>query len=195
MAYDPASRDVVLVGGANYPNSVAGIACAEPGIAVPQPAPALGPGSTPALLPQTTIAPVPSRPTKPAAPVPPSRCPKPTPQAGIGPLQDTWRWDGGNWHRAGAAPTTVARGLAQLVTEPARSTVLLVTASFVRPELGRACPLVAPADSAITCPPIAVQPAYAAYTLAGSGWKRVAAPPAPAGEGFGLAGASLAVDP
>ncbi|TMB92914.1 MAG: hypothetical protein E6J45_01185 [Chloroflexi bacterium] len=195
MAYDPASRDLVLVGGANYPNSVAGIACAEPGIALPQPAPVLGPGSTPALSPPTTIAPVPSRPTKPAAPVPPSRCPKPTPQAGVGPLQDTWRWDGGNWHHAGAAPTTVARGLAQLVTEPARSTVLLVTASFVRPELGRACPLVASADTAIACPPIAVQPAYAAYTLGASGWKRVAAPPALAGEGFGLAGAALAVDP
>ena len=194
MAYDPESHGVILVGGANYPTTIVGVACAEPGIAVPQPAPALGQIATPAPAPLTTSAPVLPRPTNRGAPVPPSRCPKTTPQPGVGPQQDTWRWDGGNWHRVGTAPASVSRGIAQLVTEPVRGTVLLLTAAWVQPQLGRACPLLAPADVTIACPPIAVRPAYTAYTLGASGWVRIAAPPAP-DPGFGFTTAALVVDP
>jgi hypothetical protein len=176
MAYEPATRSVVMVGGADYPSVTVGFGCAVPVTAAALPREPLPAGS--GEVAQSTA------------------CPKqPTPIPGVGPLRDTWRWDGSQWRRAADTPTTVSTGQAQMVTEPVNGTVLLVAAAGVQPQLGRPCPLLAPADGQLGCPPIA-RLGPSAYTLSASGWVRVQAPPSTdTGSTLTPAAGALAVDP
>jgi hypothetical protein len=108
MAYDPQSHDVVLFGGTNsLVEPVAGTACASAGSSSSAGGTSAG---TNASAPVPGCSPS-SHPVLPVAPL----------------LEDTWTWDGSNWHHAtggshppwgGAMATDRANGDVVLVTNP-----------------------------------------------------------------------------
>lgn len=178
--YDPHGRDLVLVGGRQVQASGGPIACSGSGSASANAIPPVVPTTQHVGTPVPTTTghqPAPSTaqgsPPPAIAPVPPSStapCIAATPPPV---LNDTWTWDGSQWHRTGAAPPTgVALDTPALATDPTTGQVMLLSPTAPQPEPLYACPVPAPGSGGVSCRPPAPQAVHA-WTWSGSAWQQV----------------------
>ena len=181
MAYDAAAHSVVLYGGTSFPRVATGAASGGSGYACPS---SIGIVTPAGVVPRATSSGAPALPadTPPpgdttSSPSQPSCSPPPPDPHAPRVFQDTWVWDGGNWHKA--ADGTPAQGSTQIGADPVSGSVVMVTSQpAVRPLILHPCPLPAQPSDIAVCPGPINQNGYSAFRWTGSTWEHVADPPA-----------------